>query len=567
MTLIDYLPQASELSAEELLAARNVAVDYLATVEPELDTRPGSVFDGFMLKPTVHLMAAINRAMDSFQRNTDVAAIAAGQVLDCDMAQRWLRVFGAKPADSAQQFGYVLMTFSSNAGVTIPGGTRFVFNSTDVFVPATGTITLLPYGTGVKNRLVRQAADRYVFPLQVSGYASSLVEAGTQAAYSGQLGSLISVTAQNDFVQGAVAVSIPQLARMAMETVHHSGFASRAGIVRHLKQSLGDVTGVVVSAPGDSDMLRSALTLSGLSGGSCVDVRVTSKYSSVISQPVYLPFISDQSGVSVDAFIGVFSPLHMPQRILSVTPRDSSDIQPVVEWFSRSADEVRAPMLSAAFSKLEELRVVVKMPRTSTGTALLDLGYDAVSTTSGAWFLVNYEAEPAVDAVDRLLEREGVVALDVLPKAPNPVIVDTLRFEYTADPGVILNAEQARGDLTAYLNGLFGSERISAEVMNDHVYAAGATAVLNVEFSGRVLLSVADYVAPASVALPETNYAQAKSGSIRVPVLNTSSLKAVGGLSYRDPALGTGSQTFGAVKPDSLRVLLTSDNPVYQHEA
>lgn len=565
MTLLNYLPDPATLTEAELTEARQAMTTWLAGAAPDLDTRPGSVFDGFFFKSAVHIVAALNRAVDGFQADLDMAGVAAGRVTDCDMLVRLLAGFGAKPSDNVRQTGYLLLTFNTNNQVTIPGGTRFVFSADDVFIPAGGTITLAPAGTGVTNRLVRLSDTSYAFALQVTGYASKNIEAGVVASWNNSIAGLRSAVTQSAFVQGAVSLSVPQLAKLAMQTVHHSGFASRLGVVRHVQQELPDVSGVVVTATGDKEQLRAALTLSGLSGGGCVDVRVASKYKATVSQTVFLPYYDAQEGTSVDKFIGVFDYLHMPQRIVSVAPLNEDQVVLQPTWFSLSKDPVRAPLLTCAFSRLEALRLVIPMPRSDAGAALVAIGYSDVEQTTGAWFTVTYEAEPAVDAVSALLDREGAVGFDVLVKAPLPAVISHLQFNYTSPVGVLLNAEQALADLSGYVDSLFGAGALSAEVLNDHVFAAGAEAVKRTIMQGVVLLSTADYVLNPEQPMPEVDYEAALAEAVRVPRLTINSAQDVSNLSYTDPALGTSDQHMATASSKIVRVL-TVKAPVYQHE-
>lgn len=565
MTLLQYLPTPDSLTEAELTEARQAMTTWLADYAPTLDTRPGSVFDGFFFKHAVHMTAALNRAIDGFQADLDMAGVAAGRVTDCDMLVRLLAGFGAKPADNTQQTGYLLLTFNTNRQVTIPGGTRFVFGAEDVFIPTGGTVTLAPAGTGVINRLVRLSDTSYAFALQVTGYASKAIEAGVSASWNNSIEGLRSAVTQNAFVQGAVALTVPQLAKMAMQTVHHSGFASRLGVVRHIQQELPDVSGVVVTATGDREQLRAALTLSGLSGGGCVDVRVASKYKATVSQTVFLPYYDAQEGTAVDKFIGVFDYLHVPQRIVAVAPLNEDQVVLQPTWLSLSKDPARAPLLTCAFSRLEELRLVVPMPRSDAGAALVGIGYSETEQAAGAWFTVTYEAEPAVDSVSALLDREGAVGFDVLVKAPLPAVISHLQFNYSAPVGVLLNAEQALADLSSYVDSLFGAGALSAEVLNDHVFAAGAESVKRTIMQGSVLLSNADYVLDAAELMPEVDYAAALAAAVRVPKLSINSAQDVSNLAYTDPALGTADQHMATASSKIVRVM-TVRTPVYQHE-
>lgn len=564
MTLQKYLPSAASLTETELASARDLVSTWLATNNPDLDTRPGSVFDGFFLRQVVQLVAALNRGLELLQADLDMAGVAAGQVTDCDLVQRLLSGLGAEPDADVKQIGYVLLTFSANVAVSIPGGTRFVFGS-DVFVPATGTINLQPAGTGAVNRLVRLADNTYAFALQVQGYATTVITQGTTAEIDSTIDGLVGVKAQSDFVQGSVAVTVPQLALLATRTVHHSGFASRGGVIRHIMQQLPDVSGVAVSATGDTDMLRSALTLSGLAATPCMDIRVASKYKAQVSQSVFVPFIADQEGSAVDAFIGVFAPLHVPQRIVSVQAVNSPDVTLLPVWYSSSLDHARAPLLTCAFSRLEQLRVVVPMPRDVTGRGMVELGFDDSSQKSGAWFTVTYEAEPAVDAVQRLLDRDPPIGIDVMARAPTPLLLQSLKTKYSAPAGVLLNSEQLLDDVDGYINGLFGSRAFSVEMMTDFVFSAGAEHVSKIECQGQLRLGLADFVLPYNAPMPEVDYAGAKSARLIVPKLQLTDARLISALTYVDPGIGTDAQTLAAVSPSSVRLLMVNP-PVYEHE-
>ena len=243
-----------------------------------------------------------------------------------------------------------------------------------------------------------------------------------------------------------------QHARTA-QTFHASGFATRSGIRREIELALPDITGVTTTMASDPEMLRTGSTALGVGDG-VVDVHVRSRCRATYEQSLYIPYIPDQDAVMVERFLTVWTPLAQPTRIQDIRWTGDLTLPLTFKIYSRSASPARAPLLTCAYSNLEEYEIAIEMPKTPGGVPRINL--DQTDDGNFAWFKITYEADAAVAAVQQYADHETPAGLDVLIKAPVQLVITKLVFNYTRQPGILFNTEQAQQDIEQYMAELMG---------------------------------------------------------------------------------------------------------------
>lgn len=548
-----YLPTYSELTTAQLKAARDNLVTWLATAWPDLDTRPNSVFDGLMLQPVAGLTAAVALAVERWQADLDVAGVANGTVFDCVFVEKYLAGLGVRREESIPTVGYVLLTFNVNADVNIAGGMRVTFNGSDDFIPvsfpdselfirAEGTVRTDPQ----VYPLVALSSNSWGVVLPVTGYATD-VAAGADATWTVDVPGLVAVTALQDFQVGRVNNSVPAMARRTQEVIHASGFCSRKSTRRMLMQVFPDLQGCVVTTPGDAVLLRSALTPLGLASAGVMDVHVSGRSKTVLTQYVQLTW-----DISSDCFVGVWTPAEQPLLVRSVKYVGNTDLVLLPELFSFSLQPGK-PLLTCAYSSNERLEWKIPMPRNTNGGVLVE------TTLTGseykAWFAVQYVADPAVHAIERFVVDESPAGVDVQTRAPIPVEVSQLRFEYRIAPGVLFNQEQAREDITTWFDTCFGNRAFSAEDLADYVYAAGADSITRIVFRAVVHTGVSKWVVEDPDLSLVSDIDAVVAAALPVPKPQVTDIRAAGTFSYLDPNVGEASETLASAGANMIFIL------------
>ena len=563
-----YFPDSAELTATELQSARARLKTWLQPSQPDLDMRPGSVYGTWVLDPFAQLLAGFEVALGRLRADLDVGGVSQGIVFDCDFVEAYLGGLGGKRQEALNTVGYVRLEFDSNIDVDIPGGLRIRFNDQDIFLPLsypTGPLrvrqvgTVAPSATTLPLRLI--GPSRYAVVLPVVGFAAA-VEAGATAQWDTSVAGLVSITAVSDFVAGRSNNSVPAIAARTAQTFHASGFATRSGIRREIELALPDITGVTTTMASDPEMLRTGSTALGVGDG-VVDVHVRSRCRATYEQSLYIPYIPDQVAVMVERFLTVWTPLAQPTRIQDIRWTGDLTLPLTFKIYSRSASPARAPLLTCAYSNLEEYEIAIEMPKTPGGVPRINL--DQTNDGNFAWFKITYEADAAVAAVQQYADHETPAGLDVLIKAPVQLVITKLVFNYTRQPGILFNTEQAQQDIEQYMAELMAPDRLSVANLQDRLYSAGADRITSVETRAQLRLSVADFVVPEGTAAVLTNYAAVVAAARPVPVISLNDIQALNP-TYTDPLVGESTETLGAVGRRNIAYTLLPDALAFHHD-
>lgn len=542
-----YFPTSSDVTAEAKQATRARLAAWLGALHPDLDMRPGSVFGNRYLDPMSAVMAGFELAAERLRQDLDPAGVAAGVVHDCDFVEAYLRALGGQRQESLAVVGYVQVTFDQDTEVEIPAGWSIQFGD-QVFEPrvfAGQTLNVLRRGSEITGPddyvLTTLATSRYGVVIPVIGYTSGAVAANTSGDVAVLLPGLVSVLSVTPFQEGRATNSVPALARRAQAAFQAHGFLTRAGTREQILDVWPDVQGVSVVRGGDPELLRGASNLFGIQVG-VVDAYVT---SATRHQPV-VDTVRLTYNAGTDTFWAPWVPTLPIVSLVGIAWVGSSTLEfSSTEAFlvQGSSDTARARFLTASWSTLQDLWVVVTMPRSDAGDPLIQISTDVDG--SYAWFTASYLAEPARDAVQRYVDAEEPLGLDVLVKSATTVTLQSLTLHCTRAKGVTFNEVQARTEIASYINNIKPGDGFDGAVLSDACYYAGAARVTNVTVSAAAPLGPARYFVETEED-PETDLAAWLATKDPVPVITTTSLAGLN-FSYIDPDFGTEGQHGGVV--------------------
>jgi len=568
-----YFPTADELSPAELQDAHARCVAWLRPAAPTLNMSPGSPFGAAALLPLVRVIAGLEIAMDRIRNDLTTANVAAGTVYDCAFVESYLRALGGRRQESVEYSGHVILEFANDADINIPAGVQFLFNSADVLLPRVEqqqSIHILRSGS------VRRAPNDFVLTpftsstfavlVPVRGTPQTDITAGTTAVISQEVSGLVAITAAYLFIAGRSNNSVQAIARRATQSFAASGFITRDGIREQLLQVWPDLLSVSSALSGDAEQLRGATNALGIAAGAA-DIVVRSAAKTEFTQTVRLDYFAEQDGVAVDKFIGVWRPVATPIRLADIrwTGNSGIDLRPTEDsayLLSRSTNPAKAPLLTSAFSELEELTFVVSMPRSVANVPLLTTEVDAAGQAY-ALFDVTFVGDPAVADVQRYVDAETPAGVDVLVRAPCPIVFSHLELGYTKVPGQLFNLAQAIDETQNYLRALSAPARFSASRLHDIAYYAGAEDVNYTSVTARLLLTLARYVLPADAADPTTSLTDCLADALLVDSIVLSDVLALVP-SYRDPRMGTADTRMGVASYRNVSYELPSNVVSFQ---
>ena len=541
-----YFPALDELSADELQSARARMQAWLQPGAPSLDMRPGSVFGASALEPLSIAIAGVEKAFDRVRNDHNVAVVGADTVYDCDYVENYLKALGGVRQESVVTNGYMLLQFDLDADRIIPAGVQFLFNTADILlarVEQYSPISILRSGSTrvAVNEFVLTpyTSTTYAVLVPVQGTPSQVITAGEEAKTSQVIDGLVKASAAQTFVTGRSNNSVPAIARRATQAFAASGFITRDGSREQLIKSWPDLISVAALLSGDPEQLRGAVNPLGIAAGA-VDILVRSQAKTTFTQTIRVNFYEQQDNTAVDKFIGNWQPVATPIRLVDVRWVGDVTIDLMgdknVTLFSQSENSERAPLLTCAYSELEKFTLVVNMPRAANNAPLIITEFDPEGQAY-ALFDITFVGDPAVVAVQRYVDAESPAGVNVLVKAPCPVIFEHFEVGYTRIPGTVFNLAQAISETSSYLQDMTAPARFSEAKIYDIAYYAGADDVTASNIRARLRLSVADRLLPVGQYDLAADYAGGLAASLKVPDIVITDIRALIP-AYRDPLTG-----------------------------
>jgi hypothetical protein len=576
----NYFPARSELSSEQIQAARLRVVNYMRRERADLDMRPNTPFGDLYLTPAAEYLAALEVAVERFQSDLDMEKVASGVIWNCDFVERFLQAFAAVPLASLPATGLVRLTFTKDQEYEIDQSIRFSFISetTSQFslrLAHDGPLLLKPVAAPLDSRqnqfnLVQIGVDSYAVDVPVTGSMSVPVTAGLSGRSSVVVECLSAITALIDFDDGVPEDSLSKIAERTREAFHAMTLSSRNGALSWIMRQFPDVYAVSPVLAGDDEMVRDAFNPLGIHTGG-MDIHVRSKHAHMlITQRVPIPFYDEQGGDPNDVFVAKVDFLHPPHRIESITWAGNAAIDlgargTEIRVFSRSARPDVAPGLLCAFSPLEELYVSVKMPRTSGNLPLITTSIDALGQQF-AYFDITYVTDPLLTTV-----YDHVTSEDVQPTGSrihvrgfNLVSFSTLTIRYTRRQGTTVNLTKAREEIVQFMTSRGGPAfPYSDGPIVDSMYYAGVQQVLAIESDAKVLWTPADIFLLDGATLPTDNVEDAATeGHLPQNIFIPSS--SAFQPAWADPNLGGAESLYAKIGERNTAFLMLEDAIIFK---
>lgn len=529
MDLSAYIPTIEEIPSAAIQEER-LRLSRFFNGFSDVDTRPNTPFGDLYLTPSAIDAASRKIQMERFLSDLDPAKIQAGVIYSCDVVTRLLQSMGVIPTTSKPASGIVRLTFTSEGVYELDRGLVFSFASNDTALfqlqlVNAGPLIITPLAAasvGPTNTipLVRLGPDLWGADVYVEGVMAQPVVSGAKATVSADITCLAAATALIDFDTGIPGDSLVELAKRTALQVHAASLTTRNGSRRYLMDTFPTLTSVSPVLSGDYEMLRDAANALGFFRGN-MDVFVRSEHVRSNTIAVQLTYLATQDDESVDSFVGSVQFPDIPLRILSIASAANPDVDlgvrgEDVTLYGYSSD-TEIPGLTAGFSRFENFELVVVMPRSSGGDALLTTSVDSTTGAVTAWFAIEYESDVMVSLVDAHVSGEDVAPAGarVLCRGFNLCSLDSLTVEYRRRKGVIFDAEKARTEIYTHLMSRGGPDMpFSDAEVADTMYFAGASQTGDILCTGQVRWTVADKYLLATGTLPSTSIAAAETDAL-----------------------------------------------------
>ncbi len=212
--------------------------------------------------------------------------------------------------------------------------------------------------------------------------------------------------------------SLSEIAARTRTSFFSSSLVGRNNARAYILKEFRSIKTASVTSTGDLEMMRGSINPLGVQNGA-VDAYVRSSYAGLVEvmtlRLAYNP--------TTQRFSGRLRPLGTVLSIDSVTSAVRPDLQlddgvSSVRLLTQSSSARRAPLLSGAYSTLEQLWLGVKMPRDNSGNPLVVPGIDK-DGNQYADFQVTYRTEAMVPVLQAYLASSDVRSggIDALVRA------------------------------------------------------------------------------------------------------------------------------------------------------
>ncbi len=543
----DYFPQKTEVDATVVRDKRGPVAAWLRSAFTSQDTAVGTVFGDMYVTPLAFTSAAVDIAVNRLLGDLSLDNISNGGAYYCPVAAGFVGNFTSTPSGSLPR-GFVTLTFSADADVTLPSDIRFMINGVEFYpdVSFAGAVAIKKVGTSFDPNtnsfiLSRVSAEAFVVSIPVEGSSEVSVVAGDQVTVVRyQIDNLTSVEVDFDFVS-AIAHPLSHRAKQAQLTYVTSNGSSQAGITATVLRAHPDLTSVSVIMPWDAAMLR---VTEGLMGGAAsADVFVRSKhYGAIVTQDVVF-----KKG-SGDFLIAEFVPRFPAISVVSCVSVNEDLWTPDGDECSiyiQTTDESTAPAITCAGTEFQRLFIELQLSNAP------DLSADTtIDNVPGYTITVSYRVEPVVTSIQRFLWTDDNRPLNVnlLVRPFIPIMVGSVTVKYTTKTGTKVLVDQAIGELQQYLTQCGGDAPVSFAKVCEIMTYANANDVVDVNVVARAWFSPATHLIPATEPDPITDYAAAVAQAITIPVWQASTLRQLSPSNdYSDPDIGTASETYASL--------------------
>ncbi len=473
-----YMPAAAELTQEELYDTRERLEAYCLSVAPDVETNPNTVVGDLIVTPQAYVLAAMERGLDRFMGDLDLANVAAGNVCNCDFVAKWLNNFSVDSSSRLRPSGVLRLTFDASKDYVLDRGLRFTTGELvfSMYLPYKGEHYIRrPNDVNRQNEngtvLKDTGSDTYFADIVVVGendMGESEISAGTAFNLSVEIPELVSCAALIDFDNGTETISIPDLARRAQTTLHSASLNTRNGAIQYVHSVCPFVDGVYATHNGDREMLRDFDNPLSVAMG-CLDLYVRSKgYNFTETQQLKLYLNGEET-----AFEGEFPYVGQPYHIESVT-NNNVDVPNLEYVITSTFDPLpgtygQYPGAIAAYTSKEKMSISIPDSLDENGDSLFEPMIDNTGRRY-AYFTVTYQTDPMLQVIAQTVENEDYMPVNtsVLVRGFIPVIIDKYEVQYVREPGVVPDLESARTLIKEYMGNL-GAPSVYSEAEIAHI--------------------------------------------------------------------------------------------------
>jgi hypothetical protein len=498
----EYYPDLSELTDEQLAAARAKVVASLQPEMPDVDLSPGTPTGDFVVTALAGHRAAAEEANSRLMSDLNLSNVADGLIYSCNFVRAYLGNFAVYDVENLKASGLVRLTYTSSAPRTIPRTVRYRFGTSDdwsvaVANPSATEITVLAPGsshTGTADTyiLAQTSATTWAVDIPVQGVLSAPIAAGATGTSTEVPAELVGIAAAITFMSGLPSASLPSLAKMARKVAFSLTAGSRSStkslVYRHWPES-SMVSPIV---PGDQEMQRVAAGTALALQSPAVDVYFRSARDMQREvQYVRLNYVVP-TGETTGVFRGALPLLHRPSRILGIE-WSGTTTESYVNGRTIYSRSDRTDLYGSLHcgTRFESLFAHVVPVLDGNDIPLIPLLDD--ESGQYAIFAVTYDADPLLETVSSLLESPDYrpAGVDVLTKSGPLLLFDSITIHYTKQAGVRTTLSAAKEKIVEYLRTAGFPDPFNVIALHDIVRNAGVSRVLSVVVDGTITVSAA----------------------------------------------------------------------------
>jgi hypothetical protein len=557
-----YVPAASEISEEAVLSVRERLSDFLREKWPDLDTRPNSVFGDLFLTPASYMVAGLEEGMNRFMSDLDLENVSNGVIWNCEFVTKYLGNFAVYDRATLQSTGLVRIRFNEDKVYFLDRRTKFGLggdDTTNLFslrMPHSGgwdinKVGVTPTANSNNVTLVDAGDGTYFVDVPVVGIMDTQVFAGDESTIDPTIAEIISITALQNFDFGTPPESLSRLAEKTRQTIYAASMGARGPARRFLEKEFPDLKAISVALSGDSVMLRDTVNALGVADGR-MDVYSKSTW---LTDTQVVTAVYDATEAQ---FVVKLSLSGRPVYIDSITYGAAGTPLPADTYtiLSRTNDVMNANLATAAYSKYEDLYLLVELLVNEAGDELISTGHDA-DGNKVASFTITYRQDPMLPVLDLTLSSSDVapVGVNTLVRGFVPIVFTKFNIKYTKRPGTTLRLSDARTEIFNYVNELGHPYLYSDAKIIDAMFYAGASDVREIDVAATVRWSIADAFLPADGADPAEDLTTALSEAVPPPdvtISNSRGLKP----EFVDPFVGLSNETLVAVGARNITYVL-----------
>lgn len=473
-----YMPAAAELTQEELYDTRERLESYCLSVAPDVETNPNTVVGDLIVTPQAYVLAAVEKGLDRFMNDLDLANVAAGNVYNCEFVSKWLNNFSVDSSSRLRPSGVVRLTFTFSKDYVLDRSIRFSMGDVvfSMYLPYTGEFYIRrPNDVNRQNEngtVLKDTGDgTYFADIVVVGendMAGTEISAGTGFTLSVDIPELETCVALIDFDNGTETVSIQDLAKRAQTTLHSASLNTRNGAIQYVNTICPFIDGVYATHNGDREMLRDYDNPLAVSMG-CLDLYVRSKgynFTEVQQLKLYL-------NNAETAFEGDFPYVGQPYHIESVTHNnleaENLDYTMTSTFSPLPGTSGQHPGAIAAYTSKEKLRISIPDSLDVNGDSRFSPKIDD-NGKRYSYFTITYQTDPMLQTIAQTVENEDYMPVNtsVLVRGFVPVVIDKYEVQYVREPGVVPDLESARTKIKEYMGNL-GAPNVYSEAEIAHI--------------------------------------------------------------------------------------------------